>query len=254
MTTSTCRSPGTVPPPDRAGRDRSRRHLDDIRRHDERDARTGSGSSRATAPSIGSAAVEVADPRAIFSSFKYVLLCQRTTCSTGPNTSCLELARAVEFDDRGRDISARRGRRPILVPAKTHARRACRRSSGRACPWPRRRSPGRHGWRGRADRRAPIRARRPAIMSSTRVGDVLLHAEQPQRRAALAGGAESRGDDVVGHLLGQRGGIDDHGVDAAGLGDQRRDRAVLGGERAVDDARDFGRAGEGDAGDARGRR
>ena len=57
--------------------------------------------------------------------------------------------------------------------------------------------------------------------------------------------------DVVGHLFGQRRGIDDHGVDAAGLGDQRHDRPVFVGERAVDGAADFGRAGEGDAGDAR---
>ena len=86
------------------------------------------------------------------------------------------------------------------------------------------------------------------------VGHVLLHAQQPQRRAALPGGAERRGDDIVGHLLGQRGRVDDHRVDAAGLGDQRHDRPVLGGERAVDQPRDLGRAGEGDAGDARGRR
>ena len=81
------------------------------------------------------------------------------------------------------------------------------------------------------------------------VGDVVLQEQQPQRRAALAGRAERRGDDVVGDLFGQRGGIDDHGVDAAGLGDQRHDRAVLGGQRSVDRPRDFGRAGEDDAGD-----
>ena len=81
------------------------------------------------------------------------------------------------------------------------------------------------------------------------VGDVVLHEQQPQRRAALAGGAERRSHDVVGDLFGQRGRIDDHGVDAAGLRDQRHDRAVLGGERAVDRARHFGRAGEDDAGD-----
>ena len=83
------------------------------------------------------------------------------------------------------------------------------------------------------------------------LGDVVLQAQQPQRRAALAGGAERRRDDVVGHLFGQRRGIDDHGVDAAGLGDQRHDRAVLFSERAVDGAAGFGRAGEGDTGDAR---
>ena len=35
------------------------------------------------------------------------------------------------------------------------------------------------------------------------VGDIVLHAEQAQRRAALAGGAERRGDDVVGDLFRQ---------------------------------------------------
>ena len=83
------------------------------------------------------------------------------------------------------------------------------------------------------------------------LGDVVLQAQQPQRRTALAGGAERGCDHVVGDLLGQSGGIDDHGVDAAGLGDQRHDRSVLCGERAVDRAADLGRAGEDDAGDAR---
>jgi hypothetical protein len=82
------------------------------------------------------------------------------------------------------------------------------------------------------------------------VGDVLLHHEQAQGRAALAGGAEGRHHDVVGDLLGQRRRIDDHGVEAAGLGDQRDDRPVLGGESAVDRAGGGGRAGEGDAGDS----
>ena len=80
------------------------------------------------------------------------------------------------------------------------------------------------------------------------VGDVVLHEQQPQRRAALAGGAERRRHDIVGDLLGQCGGIDDHRIDAAGFRDQRHDRAVLGGERAVDRSRDLGRAGEDDAG------
>src|SRR3546814_4450232 len=56
------------------------------------------------------------------------------------------------------------------------------------------------------------------------VGDVLLHIQDPQRRAALAGALEGRGDDVADRLLGQGRGVDDHGVEAAGLGDQRRVR------------------------------
>ena len=80
-------------------------------------------------------------------------------------------------------------------------------------------------------------------------GHVLLQAEQPQRRAALAGGAKGRSDHIVGDLFRQRGGIDDHRVDAAGLGDQRHDRRILRGQRAIDRTRHLGRAGEGDAGD-----
>ena len=80
---------------------------------------------------------------------------------------------------------------------------------------------------------------------------VVLHAQEPQGRAALPGGAEGRGDDVVGHLFRQGGGVHDHGVDAAGLRDQRRDRTVPGRERAVDRKSDLRRAGERDAGDAR---
>jgi hypothetical protein len=63
------------------------------------------------------------------------------------------------------------------------------------------------------------------------VGHVLLDAEQPQGRAALARGAEGGGHHVVGDLLGERGGVHDHGVDAAGLGDEGHDRPVLGGKR-----------------------
>ncbi len=62
----------------------------------------------------------------------------------------------------------------------------------------------------------------PNSIFSTRLGDVLLHVEHAQRRAALAGALEGRGDDVAHRLLGQRGRVDDHGVEAAGLGDQRR--------------------------------
>ena len=82
-----------------------------------------------------------------------------------------------------------------------------------------------------------------------RLGHLLLQAKKPQRRAALAGGAERGRDHVVDHLLGQRRGIDDHGVDAAGLGDQRYDRSALLRQRAVDRLADLGRAGEGDTGD-----
>ena len=79
------------------------------------------------------------------------------------------------------------------------------------------------------------------------VGDVFLDEHDPQGRAALAGALERGRDHVAGDLLGQRRAVDDHRVLAAGLGDQRDDRAVALGERAVDRVRGLGRAGEGDA-------
>ena len=61
------------------------------------------------------------------------------------------------------------------------------------------------------------------------VGDILLQAEHAQRRAALAGAVEGRGEHVADDLLGERRAVDDHRVLAAGLGDQR-DR-LAGGDR-----------------------
>ena len=80
-------------------------------------------------------------------------------------------------------------------------------------------------------------------------GDILVQAEQAQGRTALSGGEEGRGDHVGDHLFGQGGGIDDHGVDPAGLGDQRRQRPGLVLQQGAGDAPGAGRrTGEGDAG------
>ena len=78
-----------------------------------------------------------------------------------------------------------------------------------------------------------------------------MDAEQSQRGAALAGRAEGALHDGIDHLFRQGGGIDQHRVDPAGFGDQRHDRPVLGGQRAIDDPRHLGRAGEHDAGNPR---
>ncbi|MNU99998.1 hypothetical protein D3C71_901530 [compost metagenome] len=82
------------------------------------------------------------------------------------------------------------------------------------------------------------------------LGDVVLHAQHPQGGAALTGAVERRGDDVHHHLFGESGGVDDHGVLAAGLGDERNG-AALGveatGQVAGDDTRHLGGAGEHDA-------
>ena len=53
------------------------------------------------------------------------------------------------------------------------------------------------------------------------VGHVFLHAEHTQGRAALAGAVEGGHQHVADDLLGQSRGVHDHGVLAAGFGDQR---------------------------------
>ena len=160
------------------------------------------------------------------------------------------LPRSVDRRSTVRKYAARRSCRRERRRRNARApRSSCARYAHPAAASPRHRSPVRHGWPGRAG--SPICSSRaaPAIISIMRSATSSCTNKQPQRRAALAGRAERRGHDVVGDLLGQRGGIDDHRIDAAGLRDQRHDRAVLGGERAVDRARDLGRAGEDDAGD-----
>jgi hypothetical protein len=52
------------------------------------------------------------------------------------------------------------------------------------------------------------------------VGDVVLQAEDAQSRTALPRRIEGRRQDVGDDLLRERGGIDDHRVEAAGFGDQ----------------------------------
>jgi len=65
---------------------------------------------------------------------------------------------------------------------------------------------------------------------------ILLHAKQAQGRTALACRAEGREHHVIRHLFRQGRGIHDHRVDAARFRDQRDDRAILRGERAIDAA------------------
>jgi hypothetical protein len=75
-----------------------------------------------------------------------------------------------------------------------------------------------------------------------------------QRRATLAGAIEGRRQHVLHHLLGQRRGIDDQCVLAAGLGHQNRQPVFDQGaarERAVDRLRHRGRTGKQHAVDAR---
>ena len=89
----------------------------------------------------------------------------------------------------------------------------------------------------------------PAIISSTVSAISSCRNNKPQRRAALAGAHEGRAHHIVDHLLRQRGRIDEHGVQAAGLGDQRHDGAAACRQRAIDGQRRGRRAGHRDAGE-----
>ena len=83
------------------------------------------------------------------------------------------------------------------------------------------------------------------------IGDIVLQAEHAQRRAALAGGIEGRGQRVDHELLGQ---APRNWPPARSARRSRRSApaapsAGAAGELPVDRARDLGRAGEDDAGD-----
>ncbi|MPM93954.1 hypothetical protein SDC9_141096 [bioreactor metagenome] len=58
------------------------------------------------------------------------------------------------------------------------------------------------------------------------VGDVLLHTQYAQGRAALSGAVEARGDHILHHLFGLCRRIDDHRILAAGFGDQEGFRRI----------------------------
>ena len=87
----------------------------------------------------------------------------------------------------------------------------------------------------------------PNSISVHGVGHVLLHVKAAQRRAALARRLEGGGEDVAHGLFGQGGGVHDHGVEAAGFGDQRGGGVEVVGHAAADRLRGVGRAGEGHA-------
>ncbi len=94
----------------------------------------------------------------------------------------------------------------------------------------------------------------PISMVRTRVGDILLHAQDAQRRTTLPGAVEGGGQHVRNHLFRQRRAVDDHRVLPAGFGDQRDRPAIRRqalGELALDEPRNFGRPGEHDAAHAR---
>ena len=69
------------------------------------------------------------------------------------------------------------------------------------------------------------------------VRDLLLQEQEPQRRAPLTRAHEGGSHHIVRHLLRQRGRIDQHRVQSAGLGDQRDDGAVAGGKHALNGER-----------------
>ena len=107
------------------------------------------------------------------------------------------------------------------------------------------------GFRFRVDDRADIRlwigrvADYQAIHGARQrlnraVRGVMRQEKDAQAGAPLTGRIERRHANVVDDLLFQRRRIDKHAVEAARLRDERNDRAVFGGERAIDQTRDFG--------------
>ena len=65
----------------------------------------------------------------------------------------------------------------------------------------------------------------PASMALMRGALSSCTNKHARRRAALPGTVEGRAHGIADHLLGQRARIRDHGVDAAGLGNERNDGA-----------------------------
>src|SRR5437016_5195137 len=115
--------------------------------------------------------------------------------------------------------------------------------------------------RGGVDDRADVGVRLGRVADfqlGERASEELQHArraagvdeEDALRRAALACALEGGDHDVVDDLLGERRGVDDHSVVAAGFGDERHDRPRALRQREIDVLRGLDRAGEGDAGDA----
>ena len=76
------------------------------------------------------------------------------------------------------------------------------------------------------------------------VGNVFLYVQHAQRRAALPRALETAGDDVAHCLLWQGGGVNDHGVQATGFGNQQRTRRGVVGQGAMNALRRWHGAGE----------
>ena len=78
-----------------------------------------------------------------------------------------------------------------------------------------------------------------APISMASASSAISSCRQSSRSAEQRWPAERKAEveNIVDHLLEQSGRIDDHGVDAAGLGDERNDRTIASGERAMNGAR-----------------
>ena len=72
------------------------------------------------------------------------------------------------------------------------------------------------------------------------IGDIILQIQDPQSRTALTGAIKSRGHDIGHHLFGQGRTINNHGVHAAGFGNQRNIFIPFS-QRAMNDFCDFSR-------------
>ena len=83
------------------------------------------------------------------------------------------------------------------------------------------------------------------------VGHISVHEQHTRGRAALPRAVEGRADTVAYDLLGHRAAVGDHGVEPAGLSDERHDRPPDAGARRLDRPGRLVRASECDAADAR---
>ena len=168
----------------------------------------------------------------------------------------LELGHLRQLDDRGRDVMA--AQRRAHAYASAHARGQIGPPYGAAPRLHRRHVALQAGACLGVDDRAHVGGERARVADAQlahcslehaqhAVGHVFLHAEQTQRRAALAGAVEGRAEDVGHGLFGQRRAVDEQRVLPAGLGDQRHRPPGIGkacGERPLQQPRHFVGAGE----------
>ena len=177
---------------------------------------------------------------------------QRTTCRIGPNTSSVRSRGAVELDDGRRDVGAAGGQR--CSSSQRKRRRAARFISAiqvSSFSWPRRRSPGRHA--STASRGSPTLSSRTAPISMSSMASATSSCKQSSRSAEQRWPAERNADVITSSMT-----CSGSAVASTIMALMPPVSAISGtiGPSLAASARlmarrDFGRAGEGNAGNAR---